>query len=445
MIEEAVLEALRKSDPNEALPPGDPRYYNFDSIRGSSLKERLLLLLRSSERQFLHVAVAGHRGAGKSTELNRIEESLRDQGYCVLSAAVDMVLDPNDISFSDVVRLMLLLLDERFGDRAAVGSLLREAFEAVREWFQTVTLRHELNIREAQEFGMKGALGGKTSVGFGFKTELGQLLASLNVISKSEYSGRREIREEVERYNDELIGKLNLILTTAAQDLPDEVGKGIVFLFDNSDKYRPEVIHSAFLRHADLLRAIESHLLFTVGTLVLHDPPETQVENRVEVLHLPMLPVFKTRSRTPNEPTFEALRAALRLRIPPVLLDDNNRALDLAIEKSGGCWRDLLRIVRTTLLANPGPLTERTVKAGAGEAAQSFHRLLQSEAQIERLAEVHRNWTVVADADTRYLLNQRCILAYNGEGWYDTHPLLDGHPMFLEALRRLERMNRDRG
>ena len=33
-----------------------------------------------------------------------------------------------------------------------------------------------------------------------------------------------------------------------------------------------------------------------------------------------------------------------------------------------------------------------------------------------------------------YLLHHLCILAYNGEGWYDIHPLLDTYPPVKKAI-----------
>ena len=56
---------------------------------------------------FAKIAVAGHRDSGKSTELNRVFDELEQKGYEVLLAEVNKNLDPNEISISDVVRLIV--------------------------------------------------------------------------------------------------------------------------------------------------------------------------------------------------------------------------------------------------------------------------------------------------------------------------------------------------
>ena len=66
-----VSEAIRVFRPNEPLKPGDPRYQDFSSIRGMALNERIGRLLESysPNDEYVHVALSGHRGSGKSTEL----------------------------------------------------------------------------------------------------------------------------------------------------------------------------------------------------------------------------------------------------------------------------------------------------------------------------------------------------------------------------------------
>jgi hypothetical protein len=40
----------------------------------------------------------------------------------------------------------------------------------------------------------------------------------------------------------------------------------------------------------------------------------------------------------------------------------------------------------------------------------------------------------LSDEGTRYLLHHLCLLFYNGEGWYDVHPLLDSYEPLRDAI-----------
>src|SRR5438105_3975660 len=118
MNDDLILKAISDCNPNQPLEPNDPRFVNLDDIRGFELRKRILRLLRAAEtgQQFAKIAVAGHRGTGKSTELNRTQEELKNNGYLTLWASVNENLDPRDISFSDVMRLIVLMIDDRFGN-----------------------------------------------------------------------------------------------------------------------------------------------------------------------------------------------------------------------------------------------------------------------------------------------------------------------------------------
>src|SRR5258707_5053762 len=160
MNDDTILKAIADCNPNLPLEPEDPRFVNLDDIRGFALRSRILRLLGAAEtgEQFAKIAVAGHRGTGKSTELNRAQEELKQNGYLTLWASVNENLDPRDISFSDVMRLIVLLIDDRFGDDQRPG--VQEAFRVVRGWFQEVTKKFEERIKSAKDLGLRMRIGG---------------------------------------------------------------------------------------------------------------------------------------------------------------------------------------------------------------------------------------------------------------------------------------------
>ncbi len=178
MDDPRILKAISDCNPNLPLEPDDPRFVNVDDIRGFELRKRILRLLQAAEtgQQFAKIAVAGHRGSGKSTELNRATAELRDQGYLTLWASVNENLDPKDISFSDIMRLIVQLLDDRFGD----DPKLKESVSRGRNVVPGSDPKFSEKIQFAKELGLRtrvgGAAGAEGNAGIlKFKTELGEL------------------------------------------------------------------------------------------------------------------------------------------------------------------------------------------------------------------------------------------------------------------------------
>ncbi|MGO9257308.1 MAG: hypothetical protein ACLQU1_13525 [Bryobacteraceae bacterium] len=203
MTEDPILRALANCNPNEPLGPEDPRFFNLDDVRGVALRRDLLKLLRAADTadRYAKVAVAGSRGSGKSTELNRAQAELNENGYEPLWASVNESLDPQNISFSDVIRLIVQLIDDRFGQETQHHPQVKAAFENVAEWFREVTTSFTTQIDSAKELGLKARIGGAVGVEGGaeagvsagavakgslkFKTDLGELNAAISILRRS--------------------------------------------------------------------------------------------------------------------------------------------------------------------------------------------------------------------------------------------------------------------
>ena len=450
-----ILSALAKCNPNIPLEPNDPRFVDLDDLRGQALRKYLLKLFRAADsaQEYVKVAVAGHRGAGKSTELNRAQAELKQAGYETLWASVSENLDPKEISFSDIIRLIILLIDDGFGHQTSQHPQLRLAFDVVRQWFLEVTKTYTEQINSARELGLRARVGGKADAeasgeaganagavakgGLKFKTELGELSAAISVLRRSESGERTEIRETLERYNNQLVENLNSLLrAVTAECCP---GRPLVIILDNVDKYEPEIVNRAFLRHAGLFQQIDCHLVFTIQSSLLHSPVEDAVEQHFTQFALPMLPVFQARTRRPNAHVVERVRESVYKRVPKELFEDGDAAADEFIVSSGGCWRDLLRLLQDALLSAESKITAADLKQARQKVAQTYQKLLRGPEDLKILAEAHLKHTVLSDDKTRYLLHHLCLLGYNGDGWYDIHPLLDGYAPVKEALREARR------
>lgn len=77
------------------LEAGDPRWHDVSAARGDKAIERVRRCLeRTPPGTPVHIALASHRGAGKSTEMRRLTQSLAARYHAIYVMATEE-MDPN--------------------------------------------------------------------------------------------------------------------------------------------------------------------------------------------------------------------------------------------------------------------------------------------------------------------------------------------------------------
>lgn len=413
-----IIEAIGRCNPDEPLDPGDPRWYNFDPVRGVELHRRIRRRLESAETQnrFSHIILAGHRGCGKSTELARVIEDVRQRGYLPLQAAVTDQIDENEIGFGDIVLLMLRLLDNAFRNpQYHLEPLPDRTVNIVRQWFQEVTEVKEQEIERALEYTGQASLG--------IDTPLAKLLSGLSALRRTTGRRRQEIKELIEKYPDQLRHYINLLLDDAKRIARRNYPGGLIFILDNLDRYPAEMISREVLARAELFRGVQAHMIFTIPISLLYENIGEAVGDRYQSETLPMLPVFhRIDAHSPDPATIEAMTQAIYKRVKPELFASHDLAAEIA-RLSGGCPRDCLRLLQEALLESDERIEQRSVTRAASIVRSEMARKLSLD-HYAALARVWLDGEINSDDQGRFLLYRRAALEYNGERWVGVHPLL---------------------
>ena len=102
--EELLTNLFNLSNPYNPLPAGDPRYVDCREVRGDdNITVDLGLNIQRSQEMTCQL-YAGHFGAGKSTELRRLEQYLKEQGYFVVYfAAEEQDINTEDTEYTDIL------------------------------------------------------------------------------------------------------------------------------------------------------------------------------------------------------------------------------------------------------------------------------------------------------------------------------------------------------
>ena len=422
-------------DPFRPLPAGDPAYVDCTDVRGDGdILEAVGREILYSDRKTCQL-YAGHRGAGKSTELLRLQQYLDEKGFFVVYFAADEEdIDPEDVQYTDILLACTRNILAAFKDIAnsqPVLNWLKERWEDIKDLLQTKTLIEELSI-EAQ---------------------ISQF-AKITTKMRSEPGERRKIRDLINPHTTTLTKALNEFIQDAKKNLPNE----LVLIADNLDRIVPVTKadnrsnhDEIFIDRNEQLKDLDCHLVYTIPISLLYSD---RASSLTDIYGTPqVLPMIMVQT-SENEPYQKGINKVIELLQKRLNTVDANKSivdffesrssLEMLCLMSGGHARNLLLLMKEALkYTNSLPITNKALQRSVSELRNTYKNTIYAN-EWEALAKVHHDKEITNDKLYRGLLFNRCILEYryqeqNGESnvWYDIHPLIKGIKEFQDTYNRL--------
>lgn len=401
-------------------------YVELDAVRGSSgLVNKFAQIIRLSDKPTCQL-LAGHRGSGKSTELRRLQrelESGKERFFTVFCEILEDI-EPNDVDFPDVLIAIVRQMADQFRRTASIElkpGYFRQRWEELKS-----LLGSEVDLTEA---------------------ELGVGLAKFSAAIKSSPNTRLEIRKNLEPRTNSWIEAANDVISKAALELSKRSYAGLAIIVDGLDKMtlRPHTrvgcSTAEYLfaeRHAQLT-AFDCHLIYTMPIALAYSCRERDIANLYGYTAPPVVPMTMVTdaSGRKNEAGFDKFRELIRRRLKKAGAKekdvfDKNSTRDKIIEYSGGQPRELITLIRDSLVEAELPVTLSAVEKVARKARHAYGRQLRQEhwAIVKQVREEHMlRRTEENDALCMELLDNRAILQYEDGGeWYGVNPLLPSPP-----------------
>lgn len=429
-------------DPFQPLEPGDPVYVDCEAERGDAnvLIDLGPEILRSE--RYTCQLYAGHRGAGKSTELLRLKADLEAKGcFVVYFAAVgeDGDIDPQDVQYTDILLACARHLLESLtqADPTPLGNWFKDQLKTLYELGKTEIQLESLNVDV---------------------NLLANQFASMTANIRAVPSERKKIRDLVNPHTVTLVKALNEFIADGQRKLPPDKTK-LVVIADNLDRIVPiyddhgrSNHDEIFLDRCDQLKGLDCHLIYTVPIAMVYS---NRANDLKEIYSNPsLLPMIMVQmpDGTIHEPGLEKLQEILRRRIAPFLPNVNlgtdifeaPEVLHQVCLASGGHVRELLLLMKEALnRTNSLPIPTRAVRRAIAETRDTYRRTVE-EHQWPILAKVAHIRSIDNDDDHRDLLFRRCLMEYrfldndgNLQCWYDVHPLIKAIPEFQAAQNAL--------
>jgi hypothetical protein len=350
---------------------------------------------------------SGHKGCGKSTELQHLLSTpqLRSK-YWPIHFTIREDMDMMDIDFRDVLL-------------AIGGRLLREYKNQGGE--MPDQLLKELNSWKGKVVKEVTTLLDNRPAITEFDGGVEAFFANASMKIKLEPTTRGVIRQVIDTDITGLIAIINHISTTIYK----QEHRIPLVLIDDMDKPGLDKARAIFHDRREIMMQPQCAIVYTVSSALFYSKEFDSI--RDQAVFLPNIHLHPPLEPDNHEAEgYETLKQFVRVRMDPCLIDE--AALDLAVTYSGGVFREMARIMRTSIgrarIRKAARVTVEDVEWTATEIRNEYRRILDKE-DLKLLKKIQDNNRLEYTERMTPLLQLLALLEYrNGENWCDVHPVL---------------------
>jgi hypothetical protein len=404
-----------------------------NKVRGPDTVARMSLKLQQAYKAVpFRAFLMGHGGVGKSTEITRLLENVREQHVGVrLSIATE--LNPASFKVFDVLLLMLARLAEEADRLKAIpleGVLSEHLVRDIIQWFGS----------EQVKTSGTGTVGGGVEVGAGMKWTA---LLGFFAHAKGELKYAAERKTETVQYRlqrlPDLVDLCNRLIDVCSKTLLAKTEKEWILVVEDLDKavISPQQLRELFVQYGTVFQNLRVNLIFTIPVWLAYSPEANQLPLEFERYMIHDTPVYD-RAHGPHKNGRAAVQAVLEARVSPTLFAAGE--MTRLIVASGGNLRDLFALV---LDAGEGASVNdpTAVAIGHSDATAAINKMRREylmrlgespydkdpipyPEKSARLVAVYHGVrdSRVPDRVLYSLLRGRAVQEFNGDGWCGVHP-----------------------
>lgn len=405
----------------------------------SHLRKRLIGTFNKDDRP-KRVLVYGHRGCGKSTELNCFKKEVGDKWF-IVDFSIKHYLPPVGIKAEDVLLAMsIAIIDKLQGKYAPAGSnaqkiAIDDAYlNRIHGFFQELTITQTDHRDSKLTAGAEAGVGGNVLWDLIIKLKA-KVSADLTVGSKKEESSVFKIRQQP---GDLIIAVNNLIL--AVEESLKNAGKKLLLIVEDLDKLQLAEAEDIFVRNNLLLSKLNTNIIYTIPIFTFHTDNADAIRAQFDGEYpLQMIKVFNRDGSI--APGYDKVKELILKRVEESMFDED--ALDLLIRSTGGVLRhvfealqelssyynirdnhirlknvrDALNKIRSDLGVMIGWPRD---KEGNQKKPDDLYDTLLEAAKTQA---AKQDYPPKNDPSIHVLLRACALIEYNGERWLGVHPL----------------------
>jgi hypothetical protein len=442
---EDLYEAMALLEFDEALKADDPRYVDTLSARGDNFKMNSLyrslciddrvpnrfVLLKQMKPQG-YILFCGHVGCGKSTELRRVADKLnhKDLFFVVLLDTLKE-LDNNNIGYADVLLALARQLFEQL--RKNCITIDQVLLQNLQDWFKNSFAENDQTREMAKRLLSSAITGGLEQNGLAL---LSHLFGGLTEYMQNNATYKPAIRNVMTNTFSQFAKSFNQCIV-AAEDAIQKAGRGkkILFIIDGTDRLRDDDGQRFFVRDVHQLTLINGYFIYCSPIHLLYK--ENQIHQHFQSVTLPMIKL-RDREGQLQPQNYDIMRSMVFKRLAPQSFAEPH-LVDRLIEFSGGCPRELLRLLKYAFLeVNGSQFDAHAVEKAIVQLSVDYKRLLDNE-DYEILAKLDCSEKKDSSSERmRFFLSNMIVLEYNNF-WRETHPAIRRLPAYQQACDDVNR------
>lgn len=292
------------------------------------------------------------------------------------------------------------------------------------EWFAEKTRLDEDKVKSEISLEMGAELKSAIPLIGGF---FGKFLASIKGSSEHAIS----VRTAIQNFPDQLIDRATDFLDAANEAVKHKYPRGILLMFDNLDRYEPEIVDRLLVTNRDQIKRLACDAIFTYNIALdyrnISGDLGSLYDARFTIPTLAMKDQNSHWKETVEDSEFKedvihAIREMMSKRLNIPVLFEKPAEADLLIKMSGGSIRDMMRLFNAAALYAEGDaITSENVQDAIQERRKDYvKRLLGSSKDYGLLVSVAKRQPFEADkVDTdriQKLLFSRHLLEYESGG-----------------------------
>ncbi len=382
----------------------------------------------------------GHRGCGKSTELNKLLSEISGRFETVSFS----VMDEMNLVSARAEDLILVITARILKTAQEKGMKLKDnLLHPVLDFFSETVLSE----KECRDMDLQ--------VGAGISTESGLLekLAGLffKITSEIKYNAHSEETKtaKLRKRPADLLTQANIVIEAVRSALPEN--KKLLVIVEDIDKLDLRQAREIYVQNTNLLTGIRTAIIYTIPIFLFHSSEVNAFKHHFDdTVNLPMIKVMEPPEKKAEG--FQIVKKIVLSRIQKNLIQAD--ALDLLIRKTGGVLRHVFDVLHEAAVMTSAkiPLTIDHIQYGLNQLRRELALQIalpydplpggpQSVDQLhERLAECAKKQQngekpgLMADAINQILIKSCAMVEYNGERWIGVHPLVAEH---LKMIGRL--------
>ena len=390
------------------LKPGvngkpNPFYINRPGNPIAELADALLAPFYRPPKFFF----SGHRGCGKSTELLHLlgSEEIKKK-YWPINFSIREETDILDIDFRDILLAIGGRLFREY--RKQGGDMPEKLLQELNSWKGKV------------EKEISTILDGRISE-VELAGSLDTFFVNAGMKMKLEPATRVELRQVVERDITGLIAIINHISAV----IYSREGRIPLILIDDLDKPDLDKARAIFHDRREIMMQPNCAIVYTVSSALFYSKEFDAI--RDQALFLPNINLHPASDlSTQLREGFDVLKQFVRVRMDSKLISAD--ALQSAAEFSGGVFREMARIIRTSIghaRRRQASIVEfEDIEWATNEIRNEYRRILDKD-DIKLLKKVYADNHLEYTERLRPLLQLLAILEYrDANNWCDVHPVL---------------------